>query len=41
MAGQRLGIKEVDDDVRLASFLTHDLECIDMEQKALQNIDNR
>jgi transposase InsO family protein len=40
MAGQRLGIKEVDDGIWLVSFLHYDLGYIDLEQKTLQTIDN-
>ncbi len=40
MAGQRLGIKEVDDAIWLVSFMHHDLGYIDLEQKTLQTIDN-
>jgi hypothetical protein len=40
MAGQRLGIKEVDDGIWLVSFMSHDLGYIDLEQKTLQTIDN-
>jgi len=40
MAGQRLGIKEVDDGIWLVSFMQHDLGYIDLEQKTLQTIDN-
>ena len=40
MAGQRLGIKEVDDGIWLVSFMKHDLGYIDLEQKTLQTIDN-
>jgi transposase InsO family protein len=40
MAGQRLGIKEVDDGIWLVSFMHHDLGYIDLEQKSLQTIDN-
>lgn len=39
-AGQRLGIREVDDGVWLASFMQYDLGYIDLEQKTLQPIDN-
>ena len=35
MAGQRLGIKEVDDGIWLVSFMHHDLGYIDLEQKTL------
>ena len=40
MAGQRLGIKEVDEAIWLVSFLHYDLGYIDLEQKTLQTIDN-
>ncbi len=40
MAGQKLGIKEVDDGIWLVSFMHHDLGYIDLEQKTLQTIDN-
>ena len=40
MAGQRLGLKEVDDGIWLVSFMQYDLGYIDLEQKTLQTIDN-
>ena len=40
MAGQKLGIKEVDDAIWLVSFMHYDLGYIDLEQKTLQTIDN-
>jgi transposase InsO family protein len=40
MAGQRLGIKEVDDGIWIVSFMSYDLGYIDLEQKTLQPIDN-
>jgi len=40
LAGQRLGIKEVDDGIWLVSFMHYDLGYIDLEQKTLQTIDN-
>ena len=40
LAGQRLGIKEVDDGIWLVSFMPYDLGYIDLEQKTLQTIDN-
>ena len=40
MAGQRLGIKEVDEGIWLVSFMKYDLGYIDLEQKTLQTIDN-
>ena len=39
-AGQTLGIKEVEDDVWLVSFMQYDLAYIDLEQKTLQPLDN-
>ncbi len=40
VAGQKLGIKEVDDGIWLVSFMHYDLGYIDLEQKTLQTIDN-
>ena len=40
MAGQRLGIKEVDDGIWLVSFMQYDLGYIHLERKTLQTIDN-
>ena len=40
LAGQRLGIKEVDDGIWLVTFVHYDLGYIDLEQKTLQTIDN-
>ena len=40
LAGQRLGIKEVDDGIWLLSFMHYDLGYIDLEQKTLQTIDS-
>ena len=40
MAGQRLGLKEVDDGIWVVSFMDYDLGYIDLEQKTLQPIDN-
>jgi transposase InsO family protein len=39
-AGQRLGIKEVDDGIWLVTFIDYDLGYIDLEQRNLQPIDN-
>jgi hypothetical protein len=36
LAGQRLGIKEVDDGIWIVSFMRYDLGSIDLEQKTLQ-----
>ncbi len=40
IAGQRLGIKEVDDRIRLVSFMHYDLGYIDLEQRTLQPLGN-
>ncbi len=40
LAGQRLGITEVDEGIWLVSFMTYDLGYIDLEQRTLQTIDN-
>jgi len=40
MAGQRLGIKEVDEGIWLISFLHYDLGYINLEQRTLQTINN-
>ena len=40
LAGQRLGIKEVDEGIWLVSFMHYDLGYIDLEQKTLQPLDN-
>lgn len=40
LAGQKLGLKEVDDGIWLVSFMHYDLGYIDLEQKTLQPIDN-
>ena len=40
IAGRRLGIKEVDDGIWLASFMHYDLGSFDLEQKTLQPLDN-
>jgi hypothetical protein len=40
MAGQRLGIKEVDEGIWLVSFMHYDLGYIDLEQRTLQTIGN-
>ena len=40
LAGQRLGIKEVDDGIWIVSFMNDDLGFIDLEQKTLQPLDN-
>ena len=39
-AGQRLGIKEVDDGIWIVSFMSYDLGFIDLEQRTLQPLDN-
>jgi hypothetical protein len=40
LAGQRIGIKEVDDAIWLVSFMDYDLGFIDLEQRTLQPLDN-
>ena len=40
LAGQKLGLKEVDNGIWLVSFMHYDLGYIDLEQKTLQPIDN-
>ena len=40
LAGQTLGIEEVDDGVWLVSFMDYDLGYIDLEQRTLQPLDN-
>ena len=39
LAGQKLGIKEVDNAIWLVSFMHYDLGYIDLEQRTLQTID--
>src|SRR5581483_2602385 len=39
-AGQKLGIKEIDDGIWLASFMHYDLGYFDLEHKTLQPLDN-
>ena len=40
LAGQKLGIREVDDGIWLVTFMHYDLGYIDLEQRTLQTIDN-
>jgi hypothetical protein len=40
LAGQSLGIREVDDGIWLAGFMHYDLGYFDLEQKTLQPLDN-
>jgi transposase InsO family protein len=40
LAGQRVGIKEVDVGIWIVSFMHYDLGYIDLEQKTLQPLDN-
>jgi hypothetical protein len=40
LAGQRLGINEVDDGIWLVSFMHYDLGYFDLEQRTLQPLDN-
>ena len=41
LAGQKLGIKEVDDGIWLVSFMHYDLGYFDLEQKTLQRSTTR
>lgn len=40
LAGQKVGIKEVEDQIWMVSFLDYDLGYVDLEQRTLQTIDN-
>src|ERR671937_228182 len=40
LAGQRIGIKEVDDGIWIVSFIGYDLGYFDLEQRTLQPLDN-
>jgi len=40
LAGQRVGIREVDEGIWIVSFMQYDLGYIDLEQKTLQPLDN-
>jgi hypothetical protein len=40
LAGQKLGLKEVDQGIWLVTFMHYDLGYIDLEQKTLQTLDN-
>ena len=40
LAGQRVGIKEVDEGIWIVSFMQYDLGFVDLEQKTLQTIGN-
>ena len=40
LAGQRVGLKEVDEGIWIVSFMHYDLGYIDLEQKTLQPLDN-
>jgi hypothetical protein len=40
LAGQRVGIKEVDEGIWIVTFMHYDLGYIDLEQKTLQPLDN-
>ena len=40
LAGQKLGIKDVDEGIWLASLMHYDMGYFDLEPKALQPLDN-
>jgi hypothetical protein len=40
LAGQAVGVKEVDDGIWLVSFMNYDLGYIDLEEKTLRTLEN-
>jgi hypothetical protein len=40
LAGQAVGIKEVEDGIWLFSFMNYDFGSIDLEERTLQHLDN-
>jgi len=40
LAGQAVGVKEVDDGIWLVSFMKYDLGYVDLEEKTLQPLEN-
>jgi hypothetical protein len=40
LAGQAVGVKEVDEGIWLVSFMNYDLGYIDLEEKTLQPLEN-
>ncbi len=40
LAGQAVGIKEVDDGIWLVSFMEYDLGYVDLDEKTLQPLEN-
>jgi hypothetical protein len=40
LAGQAVGVKEVDDGIWLVSFMDYDLGYIDLEERTLQPLEN-
>src|SRR5262245_64507137 len=40
LAGQAVGVKEVEDGIWLVSFMNYDLGYIDLEEKTLQHLEN-
>ena len=40
LAGQVVGVKEVENGIWLVSFMDYDLDYIDLEEKTLQPLDN-
>jgi len=40
LAGQAVGVKEVDSRIWLVSFMSYDLAYIDLEEKTLQPLEN-
>jgi hypothetical protein len=39
-SGQKLGIKEVEENVWMVSFIAYDLGYVDLEEKTLQPLEN-
>ena len=40
LAGQAVGVKEVDNGIWLVSFMEYDLGYVDLEERTLQPLDN-
>ena len=40
LAGQAVGVKEIDNEIWLVSFMEYDLGYFDLEEKTLQPLDN-
>ena len=40
LAGQAVGVKELDDGIWLVSFMDYDLGCFDLETRVLEPLEN-